>query len=430
MSDETSIRHRLRSHSRRDSDDEPLKSDKETSEQKMGRQAGVGALTPEETARREQQWAKIRRRALFGFTMIGLFLMVVAAGHLYVAGMVLMMQCALYLELVNVRYDATRELEIPLFRTTQWSWFTVAIFYTYGEWLRDFSFSKPGLHWLVPIMKYHGVWTFVLFSVVLIGTVANLKRKLIRYQVSHLSWSVTSIVLIVAQLKGTISNIYNGLFWFMMPAAAVVANDTFAYLCGVTLGKRFVKQPFLPTLSPNKTWEGFVGALALTLLFSYFFSGFLARFDLMRCPVNSLYFTPRLFDGREHLDCEDIYTLSRDDTVTFLGVTLSLPEAHGLSIGLVASLIAPFGGFLASAIKRAYDIKDFGTLIPGHGGLMDRMDCQLVMMMAAYVQFRNFHAPRFATRSVKTLLAYAALLGSDDQLALIEGIQRLMQKEE
>mmetsp|Transcript_10244 Transcript_10244/g.30573 ORF Transcript_10244/g.30573 Transcript_10244/m.30573 type:complete len:424 (-) Transcript_10244:1367-2638(-) len=357
---------------------------------------GNAALTPEETKKREQQWQKIRKRAVFGFSMIGAFLSVVAAGHLYVAAMVLMIQCALYLELVNVRYDATRELEIPLFRTTQWGWFTVAIFYTYGEWLRDFAFSKPGLHWLLPVLRYHGAVAFVLFSGVLVGTIATLKRKLIRYQVSHLSWSVTSIVLIVAQLKGTVSNIFNGLFWFMMPAAAVVANDTFAYVCGVTFGKKFVKQPFLPTLSPNKTWEGFVGASFMTLVFCYFFAQFLARFDLMSCPVDNLYFTPRLFDSRDHLDCTDNYTLRLDQKVNVLGVSLSLPAAHGLVIGLVASLIAPWGGFLASAIKRAYDIKDFGTLIPGHGGVMDRMDCQLLIMMAAYVHFRPFHAPRLA----------------------------------
>jgi len=43
--------------------------------------------------------------------------------------------------------------------------------------------------------------------------------------------------------------------------------------------------------------------------------------------------------------------------------------------GLFASLIGPFAGFLASGIKRAYDVKDFGTIFPGHGGWVDRFDC-------------------------------------------------------
>lgn len=45
-----------------------------------------------------------------------------------------------------------------------------------------------------------------------------------------------------------------------------------------------------------------------------------------------------------------------------------------------ASLVAPFGGFFASGFKRAFDIKDFGHSIPGHGGMTDRMDCQFVIL--------------------------------------------------
>jgi CDP-diglyceride synthetase len=47
-------------------------------------------------------------------------------------------------------------------------------------------------------------------------------------------------------------------------------------------------------------------------------------------------------------------------------------QFHMIALALFASLIAPFGGFMASGIKRAYNIKDFGTLIPGHGGFTDR----------------------------------------------------------
>lgn len=50
---------------------------------------------------------------------------------------------------------------------------------------------------------------------------------------------------------------------------------------------------------------------------------------------------------------------------------------HALCLGLFASIIAPFGGFFASGFKRAFKIKDFGDSIPGHGGITDRMDCQV-----------------------------------------------------
>lgn len=49
---------------------------------------------------------------------------------------------------------------------------------------------------------------------------------------------------------------------------------------------------------------------------------------------------------------------------------------HLLLMACFASLVAPFGGFFASGFKRAFNIKDFGHSIPGHGGMTDRMDCQ------------------------------------------------------
>ena len=49
---------------------------------------------------------------------------------------------------------------------------------------------------------------------------------------------------------------------------------------------------------------------------------------------------------------------------------------HAAILATFASLIAPFGGFFASGLKRAFGIKDFGDTIPGHGGITDRFDCQ------------------------------------------------------
>jgi phosphatidate cytidylyltransferase len=50
------------------------------------------------------------------------------------------------------------------------------------------------------------------------------------------------------------------------------------------------------------------------------------------------------------------------------------------------------GGFFASGFKRAFKMKDFGQTIPGHGGVTDRFDCQMIMAMFAYVYYWNYVA--------------------------------------
>ena len=54
-----------------------------------------------------------------------------------------------------------------------------------------------------------------------------------------------------------------------------------------------------------------------------------------------------------------------------------LVQFHAVVLAAFASIIAPFGGFFASGFKRGFKIKDFGDSIPGHGGMTDRMDCQV-----------------------------------------------------
>lgn len=57
-------------------------------------------------------------------------------------------------------------------------------------------------------------------------------------------------------------------------------------------------------------------------------------------------------------------------------IPYTLFQWHAVLLALFASVVGPFGGFFASGFKRAFEIKDFGQSIPGHGGMADRMDCQ------------------------------------------------------
>ena len=67
------------------------------------------------------------------------------------------------------------------------------------------------------------------------------------------------------------------------------------------------------------------------------------------------------------------------------------------------SLIAPFGGFFASGFKRAFKIKDFGAIIPGHGGFTDRFDCQLLMSFFVFVYHSSFIEGHYEGSSLASL---------------------------
>lgn len=117
---------------------------------------------------------------------------------------------------------------------------------------------------------------------------------------------------------------HNGLEQIMVFVLLVASNDTFAYVTGVLIGKH----PMAPKHSPKKTWEGLAGSIIFTT-----FIGFLT------------------FDG-----------------------ILDLNPWIGAAVGLLIVFTATTGDLIESAIKRDFAIKDMGNLLPGHGGVMDRLD--------------------------------------------------------
>lgn len=70
---------------------------------------------------------------------------------------------------------------------------------------------------------------------------------------------------------------------------------------------------------------------------------------------------------------EEIKTVLNSTALTFEPMLF-----HASVLAVFASVIAPFGGFFASGFKRAFRVKDFAAIIPGHGGMTDRMDCQVL----------------------------------------------------
>jgi phosphatidate cytidylyltransferase len=115
----------------------------------------------------------------------------------------------------------------------------------------------------------------------------------------------------------------------------VGCNDTFGYFVGVLIGKH----PMAPKISPKKSWEGLVGSVVFTTL------------------GGSLMFN---------------YVL---DIKWYLGAL----------VGLLIVFTATSGDLIESAMKRDLQLKDMGSLLPGHGGILDRLDSVLLSAPALWL---------------------------------------------
>jgi phosphatidate cytidylyltransferase len=122
----------------------------------------------------------------------------------------------------------------------------------------------------------------------------------------------------------------HGLIWTFLAFGCIWASDIGAYF----MGRAFGKTKLWPSISPNKTIEGALGGVLFSLIVSAVFALAISDF-------------------------------------------IDLPKA--LLIGLVAAVAGQFGDLIQSAYKRVRDIKDTGTLLPGHGGVLDRCDSWLIV---------------------------------------------------
>lgn len=138
-------------------------------------------------------------------------------------------------------------------------------------------------------------------------------------------------------------------FAFFLP----VFSDTFAYLVGSTLGKR----KLCPSISPKKTVAGAIGGLLGSVLCAV---TFFLLFDLYAViPVGYVSFS---------------------DSVAVRAVVFVV-------LGIVGGVLAEIGDLAASRIKRTINIKDFGNIFPGHGGVLDRLDSIMFTLVMFFTAF-------------------------------------------
>jgi phosphatidate cytidylyltransferase len=118
------------------------------------------------------------------------------------------------------------------------------------------------------------------------------------------------------------------------------ANDTGAYLTGISFGRH----KLMERISPRKTWEGFFGGLIIAILIAWLLSGWLGVVD----------------------------------------------KTQWIIIAVIVSVAGTYGDLAESMLKRSIGVKDSGTIMPGHGGFLDRFDSAIISFPLVYLYISVF----------------------------------------
>lgn len=194
------------------------------------------------------------------------------------------------------------------------------------------SHSAPSL--IVGKMEIHKIG-MPLFGLMVVGILIS---ELINKKVNLQNWAISVVGLLYISfslslffpLRAYLAHTFLGDFGYAVPMVLIVSiwvNDTMAYLVG-----SFIGRTPLSSISPNKTWEGTIAGVILSVLL----------------------------------------------VTKLMGLYLPIQEKTIFLISLVASITGTFGDLLESKLKRLAGVKDSGSMMPGHGGFLDRFDSILL----------------------------------------------------
>lgn len=230
-------------------------------------------------------------------------------------------QANIYREVVLISIRTSEEEQMPSFKFFYYYWFLVCTFLMYGRTLKEFftvrvralssrgpctcalaralaralappfptphhrvvcvylrmrilpMFGQPLDSWPQAVqflLRQHVPISFFFYMAGFVAFVISLqKQRLYRYQFAQFAYCHMALLVVVVQSTYLALNIFSGLIWFVLPSGMVVCNDSFAYIFGFFFGRT----P-LTRLSPKKTWEGFIGGFAATIVWSFFVRAF------------------------------------------------------------------------------------------------------------------------------------------------------------
>lgn len=169
-----------------------------------------------------------------------------------------------------------------------------------------------------------------------------------KFDVKEIFTSYTGFIYVAVMLSFLyrVRTLENGILLYWLAFIGAWGSDTCAYCIGCLFGKHKA----FPVLSPKKSVEGCIGGVAGTALIAGIYAACLNRF-VEGVEVSVLVF---------------------------------------VIIGIFASVVSQIGDLAASAMKRHYEIKDYGKLIPGHGGILDRFDSIIFTAPLVYIMAQIF----------------------------------------
>lgn len=207
------------------------------------------------------------------------------------------------------------------------------------------------------IPKYERELTMIFTSLLLLGFIITAFFELFRAEQKPfenigmtfggliyvlLPFILLSSLVVKPHITQHMSGLYstNNSFWIVLLVFILIwSNDTFAYLTGRLIGKH----KLFERISPKKTWEGFFGGM----IFSFLAGILLAYF------LNDSYLKFTIY-------------------------------------ALIASIIGTLGDLVQSMLKRSVNVKDSGTILPGHGGILDRFDAVLFVAPVVFIVEKTF----------------------------------------
>lgn len=195
------------------------------------------------------------------------------------------------------------------------------------------SFGIAVLLLILPISSYESLMILILPVVMLVFTSMMIMLEKTDYLSGNNAICVAISVMLLFKSIPYLRDLDNGFYYLIFAVTASFITDVFAYI----FGKAFGTKRLCPKISPNKTIEGAMGGIVCTMLVTMIAALLLQK----------------------HTD------------LRFDGITLAIWS-------LLTSVIGQFGDLCMSVVKRIAGVKDFGNLLPGHGGILDRFDSHMM----------------------------------------------------